>query len=309
MKKFLTLLLIMSMLLALTACKKGKESHESTGTSTSITQGINSSTKGTHNNAGGETNPQQSTPSQDTHTHSYTAEVTAEATCNTEGTKTFTCSCGDTYTEAIPSQHSWSDWQVETFAMVGKPGTEKRTCSVCSVSESQERTANAIANSFFDIGFTYFARNDECKLTGPALVHYALNAYPEFRDTPVKSKTLFGKLMDYFPVTEQLMSDAKYWGALTGLYNEADDTFTIAYETNEIEDGNLTILGYVHQGENKYAVYFQCNNGIEDRYCEFVLEYNRPDGYCNYYVSSKIVKSLPDDMIKCSEGEQCDVIN
>ena len=287
MKKIVTLLLAIVMLLSFAAC--GDNTTDNGGSAT--------------------TDPNQSTPSTDTHTHSYTAEVTAEATCTAEGTKTFTCSCGDAYTEAIPAQHSWGDWQAETFAMVGKPGTEKRTCSVCAASESQERTANAIANSFFDIGFTYFARNDECKLTGPALVHYALTAFPEFRDTPVKSKTLFGKLMDYFPVPEQLMSDAKYWGAMTGLYNETDDTFTIGYDTNEIEDGKLTILGYVHQGNNKYAVYFQCNSGIEDRYCEFVVEYNRLNGNPNYYVSSRVVSELPNDMVKCSDGEQYEIVD
>ena len=286
MKKLIVLLFTFVMLFSLAACGEN-----------------------TTDNGGDTTPPQQSTPSQDTHTHSYTAEITAEATCTAEGTKTFTCSCGDSYTEVIPAKHSWGDWQAETFAMVGKPGTEKRTCSVCSALESQERTANAIANSFFDIGFTYFARTDDCKLYGPALVHYALNAFPEFRDTPVKSKTLFGALMDYFPVTEQLMSAAKYWGAMTGLYNEADDTFTIGYDTTEIEDGKLTILGYVHQGDNKYAVYFKCNNGIEDRYCEFVVEYNRLNGNPNYYVSSRVVSELPTDMLKCSDGEQYELAN
>lgn len=282
MKRLAMLLLALIMLLSLVAC--GEETTDDVGATTSTTE--------------------PSTSTQPPHTHSYTSKVTAEANCTTEGTKTFSCACGDTYTEAIPSHHTWSDWQVETYAMVGKPGTEIRTCSVCSASESQERTANAIANSFYDTGLVYFGRNDTCRLTGPGLVYYAVNAFPEFRDTPVMSKTLFGKLMDYFPVPEQLMSDAKYWGAMTGLYNEDDDTFTIAYNTSEIEDGKLTILGYIHRGENEYAVYFQCNNGIEDRFCEFVMEYHRLDGEPNYYVSSKIVDQLPADMINCADDER-----
>lgn len=287
MRRILALLLALSMLFALTAC--GDNTTDNGGSTT--------------------TDPNRSTASTDTHTHSYTDEVTAEATCTAEGTRTFACSCGDTYTEAIPAQHSWGEWQAESFAMVGKPGTEKRTCSVCSASEDQERTANAIANSFFDIGFTYFAINDECKLTGPGLVAYALNAFPEFRDTPVKSKTLFGKLMNYFPVPEQLMSDAKYAGAMTGWYNESEDTFKRGYDEEQLKMGNLTILGYVHQGDNTYAVYFQCNNGMEDRYCEFVVEYNRLNGDPNYYVSSRVVSELPTDMVKCSDGEQYELTN
>lgn len=36
------------------------------------------------------------------HTHSYTSEVTKEPTCTEPGVKTYTCSCGDSYTEDIP---------------------------------------------------------------------------------------------------------------------------------------------------------------------------------------------------------------
>ena len=39
----------------------------------------------------------------ETHTHSYTSEITTAATCTTAGVRTYTCECGDTYTEAIPA--------------------------------------------------------------------------------------------------------------------------------------------------------------------------------------------------------------
>ena len=37
------------------------------------------------------------------HVHSYTASITKEATCTENGTTTYTCSCGDSYTESIPA--------------------------------------------------------------------------------------------------------------------------------------------------------------------------------------------------------------
>jgi DNA repair protein RadC len=37
----------------------------------------------------------------ETHTHSYTSQTTTEATCREKGLTTYTCSCGDTYTEEI----------------------------------------------------------------------------------------------------------------------------------------------------------------------------------------------------------------
>lgn len=43
--------------------------------------------------------------------HSYTSKVTTEATCETTGVETFTCHCGESYTQEIPlKNHSWSNW-------------------------------------------------------------------------------------------------------------------------------------------------------------------------------------------------------
>ena len=42
------------------------------------------------------------------HTHSYTSKETTKPTCCKEGVRTYTCSCGDTYTEAIATvDHTW----------------------------------------------------------------------------------------------------------------------------------------------------------------------------------------------------------
>lgn len=46
----------------------------------------------------------------ETHTHSYSSSVTKEATCTTEGVRTYTCSCGHTYTESISATgHNFVD--------------------------------------------------------------------------------------------------------------------------------------------------------------------------------------------------------
>ncbi len=37
------------------------------------------------------------------HTHKYTSKITTAATCTADGVKTFTCSCGNKYTETIPA--------------------------------------------------------------------------------------------------------------------------------------------------------------------------------------------------------------
>lgn len=44
------------------------------------------------------------------HTHSYTSAVTTAATCTTAGVRTYTCSCGESYTESIPATgHNYVD--------------------------------------------------------------------------------------------------------------------------------------------------------------------------------------------------------
>lgn len=68
------------------------------------------------------------------HTHSYTEKVTKKATCTEKGTKTFTCECGDSYTEEIPAtgHTSVTDKAVApTCTVAGK--TEGSHCSICGV--------------------------------------------------------------------------------------------------------------------------------------------------------------------------------
>ncbi len=51
--------------------------------------------------------PKQNTPDS-VHKHDYASAVTKEPCCGETGVKTFTCSCGDSYTESIPALgHQW----------------------------------------------------------------------------------------------------------------------------------------------------------------------------------------------------------
>ncbi len=75
----------------------------------------------------------------ETHTHSYTSEITTPATCTTAGTRTYTCSCGDTYTEAIPAiGHTYVDG----------------VCSVCGAEDSDEPEQPTYTNVLDEVGYT-----------------------------------------------------------------------------------------------------------------------------------------------------------
>lgn len=47
---------------------------------------------------------------EDVHTHAYTSSVTTAATCTTSGMRTYSCSCGESYSEEIPATgHNYVD--------------------------------------------------------------------------------------------------------------------------------------------------------------------------------------------------------
>jgi len=66
------------------------------------------------------------------HEHVYSSEETKPATCGKPGVMTYTCECGETYTEEIPAtgNHSYTS-TVTTPATCAVPGVMTYTCSVC----------------------------------------------------------------------------------------------------------------------------------------------------------------------------------
>lgn len=67
----------------------------------------NSGSSGSDNSGGGSSyTPAETAPAP--HEHSYSGSVTQHPTCTANGVKTYTCSCGDSYTESIPAiAHNW----------------------------------------------------------------------------------------------------------------------------------------------------------------------------------------------------------
>ena len=83
-----------------------------------------------------------------THTHSYTSIVIREATCSIEGVKTYTCTCGDSYTEDIEkTSHVVGEWRVTKNATCKETGTKVKECTTCG---TQIETVNIEKTSHTD---------------------------------------------------------------------------------------------------------------------------------------------------------------
>jgi hypothetical protein len=87
----------------------------------------------------------QEAPGEDDHYHVYTAVVTVPATCDSTGIRTYTCSCGDSYTEIIPISEGHSFVLTSgTEATCVTPGTATYTCSVCGYTYTEDQPATGI---------------------------------------------------------------------------------------------------------------------------------------------------------------------
>lgn len=72
------------------------------------------------------------------HKHEYTANLTTNPTCTEEGVMTYTCSCGDSYTESYPKLEHQYEKEVAREATCSKEGEWTYTCSLCGDSYTEE---------------------------------------------------------------------------------------------------------------------------------------------------------------------------
>lgn len=87
--------------------KNNQSDNNNNSSSNKPNSGNSSSNKPNSGNSG--SNGNDKPVDKPSHKHSYSASVTAQPTCTSNGTKTYTCSCGDSYTESIPAtNHNWT---------------------------------------------------------------------------------------------------------------------------------------------------------------------------------------------------------
>ena len=85
------------------------------------------------------------------HEHSYTEEITKQPTCTEEGEKTFTCDCGDTYTETIPAKGHIEVIDKAVPATCTTDGkTEGSHCSACGEVIKAQTVIKATGHKYDD---------------------------------------------------------------------------------------------------------------------------------------------------------------
>ncbi|MBQ7925894.1 MAG: SH3 domain-containing protein [Lachnospiraceae bacterium] len=121
------------------------------------------------------------------HEHAYTETVTTEATCTTDGEKTFTCECGDSYTEVITAiGHIFENYTSNGDATYLADGTETATC-ICGETDTRTAEGSMLEYTYTDMDATMYVQksvnvrsmpgtdgekmgglstNDEVKVTG-----------------------------------------------------------------------------------------------------------------------------------------------
>lgn len=88
-----------------------------------------------------EDTPKQDTPKEEKpapeHKHEYTANLTTNPTCTEEGVMTYTCSCGDSYTEAYPKLEHQYEGKVTREPNCAVEGEMTYTCTLCGDSYTE----------------------------------------------------------------------------------------------------------------------------------------------------------------------------
>ena len=122
------------------------------------------------------------------HEHTYAETVTTEPTCETDGEATYTCECGDSYTEPIATQgHVFENYTSNNDATFTADGTETAKCNNCEVTDTRTAEGSMLTYTYTDMDATMYAQktvnvrslpntdgeklgslstNDEVKVTG-----------------------------------------------------------------------------------------------------------------------------------------------
>ena len=142
--------------------KSSGSSSKNSGNSSKSSSGNSSKSSSENSSKPSSGRTSQSKPSQPAHTHSYSSSVTTQPTCGKAGVRTYTCACGDSYTESIPAtgNHKWEK-QYKTEKVPAKTHQEnvwKEICYGCGAQfDNPDDAIEHVAAVFGDACSSYYS--------------------------------------------------------------------------------------------------------------------------------------------------------
>lgn len=103
------------------------------------------------------------------HEHEYAEEIVVAATCTESGTVSYTCECGDTYSEEIePTGHDWGDYVANGDATYLADGTKTATCTGCGETDTIADDGSKLAYTYTDCEAVKYAQQTVNVRSGPS---------------------------------------------------------------------------------------------------------------------------------------------
>lgn len=122
------------------------------------------------------------------HEHVYVEEVTAEPMCETDGMKTFSCECGDSYTEVITAGgHSFETYVSNEDATYLADGTETATC-VCGVEDTRVAVGSRLEYTFEDEELTLYAKGNITVRDVPSETGIELGSFSDKQEVKITGR-------------------------------------------------------------------------------------------------------------------------
>ncbi len=151
MKKLILFTMILVLLLSITACDlpgaDNSDSSDPTGSSVTSDPTGNSdpSEPSEPSEPSVPSEPSEPTEITEPHEHAYNLTKTTNPKCEQKGENTYTCKCGDSYTEEIAATgHTWKDWVTDIEPTFTTTGTAKRGCKNCTEKETKQLEKSTI---------------------------------------------------------------------------------------------------------------------------------------------------------------------
>ena len=209
-------------------------------------------------------------PTPTEHKHSYSSEVTAAATCEKEGVKTFTCACGDSYTERISATgHNWDEWLEDEAPTYTAKGKEIRGCRNCNTNETREVAQLDVENLFKnypDVLHTlgWFSSVDD--LTALRMFDWAINHIETVGETKDMENFIFSYTYSVEDLDKKTVSYFdKAWDYSTIATSEPSNGIGYAYSD---VDKTVTVIYYGAFGDAGPEVKYESYKALDDTHFE-----------------------------------------